>query len=129
MGVHKCAWVCDVYKHRVYTPSVRSALIPILDATHIYVCTYTGCIRRRHRPIGSFERRCARPLSSLPCPLCDRQSPRPIRIFVTVEADIEQRLFSFFFFLFHEGHEDENKNEENNPRMEEKLFISKIRIL
>lgn len=84
--------------------------------------------RRRHRPIGSFERRCARPLSSLPCPLCDRQSPRPIRIFVTVEADIEQRLFSFFFFLFYEGHENKNKNEEKSRRMEEKLFISKIRI-
>lgn len=93
--VHVCACVCTRARTHTGAPRKPCSFRPNTDTrcrAHVYIRAQ-DVQRPRHRPIGSFERRCARPLSSLPRPLYDRRPPRPIRIFVSAAADIEQ-LFS-----------------------------------
>lgn len=98
----RCAQVCvglrRIYKHRVYTPSVRSALIPILDATHIYtLCTYTGCTTTTSPADRKFRKTLRAPIIIAPVPIM--RSPAPATNPDFRDSRARYRA-TFIFFLF-----------------------------
>lgn len=102
--VYRYMWVCisvrgfaNVYKHRVYTPSVRSALIPILDATHTYVCTYTGCTTTTSPADRKFRKTLRAPIIIAPVPIM--RSPAPATNPDFRDSRGRYRA-TFIFFLF-----------------------------
>lgn len=130
-----CAQVCvglrRIYKHRVYTPSVRSALIPILDAAHIYtLCTYTGCTTTTSPADRKFRKTLRAPIIIAPVPIMRSPAPATNPDFRDSRARY-RATFIFFLFSFFSARVTRMKTKikRTAEETEEKLFVWKIRIL